>query len=119
MGCLLQGLGRRLTGKKVMRFWPDNGGWWEADVHTYNASTGQHRFMPCPTHCLPSMVIAKSSCSFDHDLAAEPIKLHAAYRHHVAGSVSLTISLHTHNDCSVCFSPPPPSLQFVLALSCT
>lgn len=43
VGWLLQGLGRRLTGKKVMRFWPDNGGWWEAEVHTYNASTGQHR----------------------------------------------------------------------------
>ncbi len=50
VGWLLQGLGRRLTGKKVMRFWPDNGGWWEAEVHNYNASTGQHRFVPCPTH---------------------------------------------------------------------
>ena len=46
MGALLQGLGRRLAGKKVMRHWPDNGGWWEADVDTYNASSGQHR---CPT----------------------------------------------------------------------
>ncbi len=39
-----------------MRFWPDNGGWWEAEVHNYNASTGQHRFVPCPIHCLPSLV---------------------------------------------------------------
>lgn len=46
MGALLQGLGRRLAGKKVMRHWPDNGGWWEADVDTYNASTGQHRCSP-------------------------------------------------------------------------
>ena len=43
LGVLLQGLGRRLVGKKVMRFWPDNGGWWEADVQSYQATTGQHR----------------------------------------------------------------------------
>lgn len=48
LGSLLHGLGRRLAGKKVMRHWPDNGGWWEADVDSYNAPTGQHRYLPCP-----------------------------------------------------------------------
>lgn len=66
MGALLQGLGRRLAGKKVMRHWPDNGGWWEADIDTYNASTGQHRCQPCfasPGHTDRLAHVASSSQS--------------------------------------------------------
>ena len=66
MGALLQGLGRRLAGKKVMRHWPDNGGWWEADVDTYNASTGQHRCSPSlhsTQSCWQACSSAPSNCS--------------------------------------------------------
>ena len=51
-GALLQGLGRRLVGKKVMRHWPENGGWWEADVESYSGSTGQHRL---PSYLVPTL----------------------------------------------------------------
>ena len=99
MGWLLQGLGRRLTGKKVMRFWPDNGGWWEADVHNYNASTGQHRFAPCPTHCLPSVVnkfpaISTSFCSFDHDLAAKLTSLQSPLSRIQRSDIVLLAAFH-------------------------
>ena len=60
VGSLLQGLGRRLSGKKVMRFWSDNGGWWEADVHNYNASTGQHRLLASPV--TPEHLTATQPC---------------------------------------------------------
>ena len=41
LGELMQGLGRRLVGKKVLRFWHEN------VVQSYQATTGQHRSALC------------------------------------------------------------------------
>ncbi|KAK9824407.1 hypothetical protein WJX72_010057 [[Myrmecia] bisecta] len=54
LGVLLHALGAELVGRRVMRNWPDNGGWWEARVSdyrrsgchklTYDAGTAQESF---------------------------------------------------------------------------
>ena len=75
MGALLQGLGRRLAGKKVMRHWPDNGGWWEANVDTYNASSGQHR---CPT-LTPLHPILLADLQLWHQAPVQTFSSHAKH----------------------------------------
>lgn len=43
LGHVLHNMQRSLIGKKVMRNWPDNGGWWEANVVGYGPTSGQHK----------------------------------------------------------------------------
>ena len=45
-------MGDALSGQKVMLFWPDEGGWWEADVVCFNAASEKHRSAALLAFCL-------------------------------------------------------------------
>ena len=58
LGHVLHSMARSLIGKRVMRNWPDNGGWWEAHVVGYGPTSGQHKYAaPCP-HAQPGLYSA-------------------------------------------------------------
>lgn len=44
-GEMVQALGAAAVGRRLQRFWPNEGGWWDASVSEYNAGTGEHRLM--------------------------------------------------------------------------
>ena len=37
--------GRAWTGKLVLRYWEDQGGWWEALVGDYSVKNGKHKLI--------------------------------------------------------------------------
>lgn len=58
-GEAMRAAGAALVGRRVLRFWPDSGGWWEADVGAYDAASQRHRLVydaksqqarPAPDH---------------------------------------------------------------------
>ena len=44
-GEAMRAAGAALVGRRVLRFWPDSGGWWEADVRAYDAASQRHRLV--------------------------------------------------------------------------
>ena len=44
-GPALHGQGQNWVGKLVLRYWPDQGGWWEAKIGEYSASRSKHRLI--------------------------------------------------------------------------
>ena len=44
-GPAMHAAGRALIGKLVLRYWEDQGGWWEALVGDYLIKSGKHRLI--------------------------------------------------------------------------
>ncbi len=44
-GPALHGQGQNWVGKLVLRYWPDQGGWWEAKIGEYSALRSKHRLI--------------------------------------------------------------------------
>jgi hypothetical protein len=63
-GPALHAQGPAWVGKLVLRYWPDQGGWWEAKVGEYSATRNKHKLIydadtenvrhrPCSPHLSP------------------------------------------------------------------
>lgn len=44
-GPALHAQGHNWVGKLVLRYWPDQGGWWEAKIGEYSTSRSKHRLI--------------------------------------------------------------------------
>lgn len=74
LGAALAKLGADLVGGKVMRYWPENGGWWEALVTEFSAAQQQHKLSYDPNTSLESFEWVDF-----RDLAPSEIKQHPSW----------------------------------------